>query len=44
MNGLDDLLDGQEPHATFHDADLLSLDIDYRTRSLVALSGRFEWA
>ena len=27
MRELDDLLDGQEPHATFHDAGLLSLDI-----------------
>jgi hypothetical protein len=36
MGDLLDLLDGPEPHATFHDTDLLSLDIDYRTRELVA--------
>ncbi len=34
--GLDELLDDEERHATFHDAELLSVHVDYRTRELVA--------
>jgi hypothetical protein len=36
MNELEDLFDLQEPNATFHDGDLLSFEVDYRTRELVA--------
>lgn len=36
-DSLDSLLDGEEPHATFHDAELLSVRVDYRKRELVAL-------
>ena len=35
--GLDELLGDEERHATFHDARLLSVDVDYQTRELVAL-------
>jgi hypothetical protein len=34
--GLDELLDDEEAHATFHDAELLSVSIDYRTRELIS--------
>jgi hypothetical protein len=34
--GLDELLDDEEPHATFHDAQLVSLTIDYRTSELLS--------
>src|SRR5262245_8758259 len=33
---LDALLNGSEPHATFHDAELLSLAIDYADGTLLA--------
>lgn len=33
---LDDLLGNAEPHASFHDASLLALNIDYLGRSLIA--------
>jgi hypothetical protein len=33
---LDALLNGAEPHATFHDAELLSIAIDYQAGTLVA--------
>jgi hypothetical protein len=36
-DGLDSLLDGKEPHATFHDAELLSVQVDYRRRELIAM-------
>jgi hypothetical protein len=36
-DGLDALLDSEEPHATFHDAELHSVQVDYRTRELVAM-------
>ena len=32
----DDLLGNAEPHASFHDASLLALNIDYLGRSLIA--------
>ncbi len=41
MNELQDLFDQQEPHATFHDASLLSVEVDYQTRELVALWSLF---
>ncbi len=34
--GLDGLLGHEEPHATFHDAELLAIRIDYEKRELVA--------
>jgi hypothetical protein len=33
---LDDLLDATEPHATFHDAEMIDLHIDYVGRTLDA--------
>src|SRR5262245_41453666 len=38
---LDALLNGAEPHATFHDAELLSIAIDYAAGALVADSRLF---
>jgi hypothetical protein len=35
--GLGALLNDEEQHATFHDARLLSVEIDYQTRTLVAM-------
>ena len=37
MQSLDELLDGTEPHATFHDASLRELRIDYEARTLAAV-------
>jgi hypothetical protein len=37
MQSLDELLDGTEPHATFHDASLRELRIDYQARTLAAV-------
>jgi hypothetical protein len=38
---MDDLLDEEEPFGTFHDAGLLSVEVDYRTRELTALWSLF---
>jgi hypothetical protein len=35
-DGLDRILDGQEPHATFRDACLVGLGLDYRNNEAVA--------
>jgi hypothetical protein len=37
MTDLDDLLGADEPHASFHDASLVELHIDYAARTLRAL-------
>lgn len=36
LNGLDDLLGSDEPSATFHDARLISVAVDYAKRELLA--------
>jgi len=37
IRSLDELLDGTEPHATFHDASLREVSIDYHARTLAVL-------
>jgi hypothetical protein len=37
MRGLDELYGAEEPHASFHDASMLELRLDYRARTASAL-------